>query len=167
MPIPLSMMRTTAYPTVAAALMIARGEVPFRGVAAMVRIGLWKVGGWTELCTLVQQTPVPDAMNMHKPVGDPVYPFWGIILCGIYGGTFYWGIDQVNIQRVLGAKNLDQARWGAMFAILLKLTPAFIFALPGVIALVLYPGHDYKGRTATTVGEEKRSNPFAGLGVRG
>jgi SSS family solute:Na+ symporter len=29
-----------------------------------------------------------------------------------------------------------------MLAILLKLTPAFIFALPGVIALVLFPGHN-------------------------
>ncbi len=32
-----AMMRTTAYPTTAAALMIARGETPFRGVAAMER----------------------------------------------------------------------------------------------------------------------------------
>ena len=70
---------------------------------------------------------------------DPVYPFWGIILVGIYGGTFYWGIDQVNVQRMLGAKSLDHARWGAMFAILLKLTPAFIFALPGVIVLAINP----------------------------
>ena len=33
---------------------------------------------------------------------DPTYPFWGIILGAIYGGTFYWGIDQVNVQRMLG-----------------------------------------------------------------
>ena len=85
------------------------------------------------------QSSIPDAMRMHKPYNDPVYPFWGIILAALYGGTFYWGIDQVNVQRMLGAKNLEHARWGAMFAILLKLTPAFIFALPGVIALVLYP----------------------------
>ena len=32
-----------------------------------------------------------------------------------------------------------------MFAILLKLTPAFIFALPGVIALVLFPGRRRDG----------------------
>jgi len=31
-----------------------------------------------------------------------------------------------------------------------------IFSLPD--AFMLYPGHDYKGRTATTVGEEKRHN---------
>jgi len=31
-----------------------------------------------------------------------------------------------------------------MFAVLLKLTPAFIFALPGVIVLVLYPDLEYR-----------------------
>jgi len=36
-----------------------------------------------------------------------------------------------------------------------------IFALPD--ACLLYPGHDYKGRTVTTVGEEKRCNPRLGL----
>jgi SSS family solute:Na+ symporter len=83
-------------------------------------------------------------LHLHKPYDDAIYPFWGLVLGAIYGGTFYWGVDQVNVQRMLGAKNLDHARWGAMFAILLKLTPAFIFALPGVIALALYPGRDYR-----------------------
>jgi hypothetical protein len=32
-----------------------------------------------------------------------------------------------------------------------------IFALPD--ETLLFPGHDYKGRTVTTVGEEKRFNP--------
>lgn len=38
-------------------------------------------------------------MHMHKCFDDPVFPFWGIILCGIYGGTFYWGIGACNWQR--------------------------------------------------------------------
>ena len=37
-----------------------------------------------------------------------------------------------------------------------------IFTLPD--ACVIYPGHDYKGRTCTTVGEEKRFNPRLGGG---
>jgi rhodanese-related sulfurtransferase len=37
-----------------------------------------------------------------------------------------------------------------------------IFTLPD--ATLLYPGHDYKGRTLTTVGEEKRLNPRLGGG---
>src|SRR5665811_1721102 len=48
--------------------------------------------------------------------------------------------DRVNVQRVLSAPNLQQARWGSMFAVLLKLFPIFIFALPGVIAFALFPG---------------------------
>jgi solute:Na+ symporter, SSS family len=105
------------------------------GCALMVFIGLHKVGGWSELAT-----KVPDAIHIHKPYTDPVYPFWGVVLAGLYGGIFYWGVDQVNVQRVLSAANLKQARWGAMFCVLLKLTPVFIFVLPGVIAMALYPG---------------------------
>lgn len=37
-----------------------------------------------------------------------------------------------------------------------------IFALPD--SCLLYPGHDYKGRTVTTVGEEKKHNPRLGGG---
>ncbi|MCE5314099.1 MAG: sodium/solute symporter [Armatimonadota bacterium] len=109
------------------------------GSALIVAIGLHKVGGWDALHTAVQHTRVPDAMHIFKPYTDKTYPFWGIILGAIYGGTFYWGIDQVNVQRMLGAKDLKHARWGAMFAVLLKLTPVFIFALPGVIALAINP----------------------------
>jgi SSS family solute:Na+ symporter len=101
----------------------------------MVLIGLDKVGGWSGL-----MERVPDAMHIAAPIDDPVYPFWGILATAFYAGIFYWGIDQVNVQRVLAAPNLKQARWGSMFAVLLKLLPVFIFALPGVIAYALYPG---------------------------
>ena len=131
------------------------------GSAVVLLIGLDKVGGWEALCTAVAHTPVPDAMHIHKPYDDPVYPFWGIVLCGFYGGTFYWGIDQVNVQRLLGAKDLNHARWGAMFAILLKLTPAFIFALPGVIALVLFPGREPRTAFVTVL------NDLLPTGIRG
>jgi SSS family solute:Na+ symporter len=113
---------------------IIQSTVKILGCALMLGIGLYKVGGWHALLE-----KVPEAMHIAKPYYDKHYPFWGIILVGLYGGTFYWGIDQVNVQRVLGAANLKQARWGAMFCVLLKLTPVFIFAMPGVIALALYP----------------------------
>jgi SSS family solute:Na+ symporter len=96
---------------------------------------------------------MPDALHMHKPYTDKVYPFWGVLMTATYGGFFYWGMDQVNVQRVLGARDLDQARWGAMFAALLKLTPAFIFALPGVIALALFPGRESRTTFVTILNE--------------
>jgi sulfur dioxygenase len=37
-----------------------------------------------------------------------------------------------------------------------------LFALPD--ATLVYPGHDYKGRTVTSIGEEKRLNPRVGGG---
>jgi SSS family solute:Na+ symporter len=71
-------------------------------------------------------------------------------------------MDQVNVQRVLGARDLLQARWGAMFTVLLKLSPVFIFALPGVIALALFPGRDSK-TTFITLLNELLPNGIRGL----
>ncbi len=107
------------------------------GCSIMLAIGIYDVGGWSDLAA-----KAGEKIHVAAPYDDPIYPFWGIIAGTIYGGVFYWGMDQVNVQRLLGAKSLDHGRWGAMFSILLKLTPIFIFALPGVIASVLYPGLD-------------------------
>jgi SSS family solute:Na+ symporter len=107
------------------------------GCSIMFILGMREVGGWEGL---IQK--VPEAMHVAKPYDDPVYPFWGILATAFYAGIFYWGIDQVNVQRILAAPNIRQARWGAMFSTLLKLFPIFIFAMPGVIALALYPGLD-------------------------
>jgi len=104
------------------------------GAVVMLVIGLDKVEGWGGL-----MEKVPQMMKISAPYDDPVYPFWGILATAFYAGIFYWGIDQVNVQRVLSAPNIQQARWGAMFAVLLKLLPIFIFALPGVIAFALFP----------------------------
>jgi len=105
------------------------------GAAIMLFIGLDKVGGFSGL-----MDKVPQMMSVAKPYDDPSYPFWGILATAFYAGVFYWGMDQVNVQRVLAAPDLKNARWGSMFAVLLKLLPVFIFALPGVIAFALYPG---------------------------
>jgi solute:Na+ symporter, SSS family len=118
------------------------------GCGLMLLIGLHRVGGWHALVAAV-----PNAIRIAKPYDDPNYPFWGIIAGAVYGGIFYWGMDQVNVQRVLGARNLDEARWGSMFATLLKFSPVFIFALPGVIALALYPGREAKTTFITLLNE--------------
>jgi len=114
------------------------------GGITMVAVGLGKAGGWDGLLQHVaaagELTGKADMMSIAKPYNDAVYPFWGILATAFYAGAFYWGIDQVNVQRVLAAPDLKTARRGAMFAVLLKLLPVFIFALPGVIAFALFPG---------------------------
>jgi SSS family solute:Na+ symporter len=105
------------------------------GAAIMLLIGLDKVGGFNGL-----MEKAPQMMSVARPYDDPAYPFWGILATAFYAGIFYWGMDQVNVQRVLAAPDLKNARWGGMFAILLKILPVFIFAMPGVIAFALFPG---------------------------
>jgi len=116
--------------TIQVVIMILAGVI-------MVTVGLVKIGGWSELVA-----NAGDKMHVIKPFDDPDYPFWGILATAFYAGVFYWGIDQVNTQRILAAPDLNTARKGATFAILLKLLPVFIFALPGVIAFALYKQGD-------------------------
>lgn len=116
------------------------------GCGAMLFFGLHQVGGWDQL--MAQAAP---KMHVAAPANDPNFPFWGIILCAAYGGIFYWGMDQVNVQRVLGARDLRQGRLGAMFAIVLKFSPIFIFAVPGVIAYALFPDLDNQEAKQTFV----------------
>jgi solute:Na+ symporter, SSS family len=118
------------------------------GCSLVLFIGLAKVGGWHALVAAA-----PAKMHVALPYDDPNYPFIGILLGALYGGLFYWGMDQVNVQRVLGARDIREARAGAMFATLLKLSPIFIFALPGVIAAALYPGRDPKTTFVTLLSE--------------
>ena len=94
------------------------------GAGIMLFFGLDKVGGWSGL-----MEKAPEMMSVAKPFDDPVYPFWGILATAFYAGIFYWGMDQVNVQRTLAAPDLNNARWGAMFATLLKLlTPLYLRA---------------------------------------
>ncbi len=116
------------------------------GATVMLFIGLDKMGGWTGL-----MEKVPEAMTIARPYDDAAYPLWGILATAFYAGIFYWGIDQVNVQRTLAAKNLNHARWGAMFAVSLKMLPIFIFALPGVIAYALFPGMEGEETQSTFV----------------
>ena len=118
------------------------------GCGLMLLFGLDKVGGWSRLVATA-----PEAMKIAAPYNDPNFPFWGIVIGAALWGTFYWGVDQVTVQRVLGARNLQQARWGSMFAILLKLTPVFLFAVPGVIAFALFPGREAKTTFVTLLNE--------------
>jgi solute:Na+ symporter, SSS family len=78
-----------------------------------------------------------DLLSMVKGPESSL-PFSGFLLGNfLVGGMFYWCMDQVNVQRVLGAKNVREARLGAVFAGFLKIIPVFILVLPGVVAAAL------------------------------
>ena len=111
---------------------------------------LIEVGGWTELVAQLQQRDATQLLSMVRPPTDSDLPFTGFLLGNfLIGGMFYWCMDQVNVQRVLGARNVHHARGGALLAAVLKIVPVFIMVLPGLIATVLYsdqidqPKHTY------------------------
>jgi SSS family solute:Na+ symporter len=74
---------------------------------------------------------------MWKPATDPSFPWTGILFGAPILGIWYWCTDQFIVQRVLAARNLQEARRGTVFAGFLKILPLFIFVIPGVIATVL------------------------------
>jgi len=97
-------------------------------------VGLVTVGGWHGLAARVD----PALIHMVKPLNSEL-PITGFFIGNVLGGMFYWCMDQTNVQRVLGARSIDQGQKGAIFAGFLKLLIPFILVLPGVIAHALYP----------------------------
>lgn len=102
--------------------------------AILTMVGLATVGGWSGLTARVN----PELLHMVKPL-DSELPITGFLIGNLFGGMFYWCMDQTNVQRVLGARSVDQGQKGAIFAGFLKLIVPFILVLPGVIAHALYP----------------------------
>jgi len=108
------------------------------GSVILTWIGLDAVGGWDGLTAKLTEKDRLDMLSMVKGV-DHELPFSGYLLGNfLIGGMFYWCMDQVNVQRVLGARNLHHATSGAIFAGFLKIIPVFIFVLPGIIGFILY-----------------------------
>jgi SSS family solute:Na+ symporter len=114
------------------------------GSITIVIVGLVKVGGWGELQSIcgAHLTANGDSMmSLIRSPRDPEFPWTGVILGSAIIGFWYWCTDQYIVQRVLSGRNETQSRRGAIFGAYLKLTPVFIFLVPGLIAYAL----DQKG----------------------
>jgi len=82
----------------------------------------------------------PENLSFIRPLNDPELPWLGTLIGVSALGFYYWGTNQYVVQRILGAKNLSHARWGALFGGLLKLSTLFLLVFPGVFALKIFPG---------------------------
>lgn len=102
--------------------------------ALLAILGLKAIGGWSALVAHVPHA----SLQMVKPLNDDL-PITGFLIANFLSGMFYWCMDQTNVQRVLGARTLEDGQRGAMFAGFIKLFVPFILVLPGIIARVLYP----------------------------
>ena len=105
------------------------------GTILLTAIAMTKVGGIDGLMSHVDA----DSLDMIRPADDPHMPWIGLLLGVPILGIWYWCTDQVIVQRVLGARDVHQARMGAVFAAFLKILPVFLFVLPGLCGRILYP----------------------------
>lgn len=79
----------------------------------------------------------PGQLSMiHTNPSSPL-PWWAFWLGIPVLGLNYWCADQTIVQKVLGAKDLDNAQMGPIFAGFIKVLPVFIMMFPGVIAYII------------------------------
>ena len=86
---------------------------------------------------------LPEKFDMILDSDNPSYPdlpgVW-VLIGGLWVAHFaYWGFNQYITQRALGAKSLQEAQKGVMFAAFLKILMPLVIVLPGICAVVLLP----------------------------
>lgn len=114
------------------------------GTVVVSIFGLYQLGGWDGLidtlsvASLEEGKPtVSQFFNLWRPMEDTDYPWTGMLFGAPILGVWYWCTDQYIVQRALSAKDVSNARKGALFAGYLKLLPVFLFFIPGVIAYAM------------------------------
>ena len=87
------------------------------------------------------KSAVPDGhLSVIKPMDDPTLPWLGTLIGVPLLGFWYWVTNQYVTQRVLAARSIEHARWGALLGGFLKILPLFIMVLPGAMAISIIPG---------------------------
>ncbi|MDO6817820.1 solute:sodium symporter family transporter [Zobellia sp. 1_MG-2023] len=82
----------------------------------------------------------PEKFNVKGDV-DASIPFGTIFTGMMLVQMFYWGTNQVILQRVFGAKNLKEGQKGVILAALVKFLIPIIVVLPGIIAWHIFEGN--------------------------
>ncbi|MDR3195116.1 MAG: sodium:solute symporter [Tannerella sp.] len=111
------------------------------GSVIILVLGLQAVGGWEEVLAACRATSVNEhgdsMINLIRSNRDADFPWLGVLIGSSVIGFWYWCTDQYIVQRVLSGKDETQARRGAIFGAYLKLTPVFLFLIPGMIAFAM------------------------------
>jgi SSS family solute:Na+ symporter len=107
----------------------AAGTLPDNGAA-------YQPSNADEVLSLVRPTGQTWGEFFLGTGGDGFMPWTGLLFGAPILGFYFWANNQFMVQRVLGAKDLNHGRWGALFAGLLKLPVLFIMVLPGTAAII-------------------------------
>ncbi|MGZ3304862.1 MAG: sodium:solute symporter family transporter, partial [Asticcacaulis sp.] len=113
-----------------------QGIVLVSACAAIAFFTFRAAGGWHHVMTHAD----PAKLKLIMGANDKSLPWTGLISGVPLIGFYFWCTNQTMVQRVLSAKSLDHGRWGSLFGGALKLTNLFLVILPGVAALLIFPG---------------------------
>lgn len=79
-------------------------------------------------------------MKLIRPNDDSSVPWLGMIVGIPILGFYFWGNNQMLVQRVLTAKSVDHGRKGILLVGFLTVSLIFIIIFPAVIGKHLFPG---------------------------
>ncbi len=115
---------------------VVQGVVVLGSALLLAVLAVERAGGWAAI-----MAAVPDAQrSLIRPADDAFMPWTGLVFGAPVLGFFFWCTNQFMVQRVLAARSIADGQKGLLLAGLLKLTTLFIIVLPGLAALLLYPG---------------------------
>jgi SSS family solute:Na+ symporter len=138
------------------------------GAVIITIAGYSKIGGWAGLSHTLTTNAHPLAsvagskvtwgtgnfLSLARSSSDPSGLSWYSIMLGYpVLGIWYWCCDQTIVQRVLAARNEQQARLGPLFCAFLKIFPVFFFVLPGVICVALVQQNAFNGAAPQTAAD--------------
>lgn len=115
---------------------------------------------------VVAATP-PQKLSLMLPIDDPNLPWLGTVVGVPILGFYFWCTNQFIVQRVLGARSIADARWGALFAGFLKLSVLYLMVLPGVMAAMFLPELDSGDMVFPTLVTTLLPAGLAGLVIAG
>ena len=99
----------------------------------------------------VREAAPDDAFSLIQPASDSAVPWPGLLTGLLVITIYYFCMNQLQVQRVLGARSLDDGRLGALLGGALKLTLLFIIILPAVLATAIYPNLENPDRIWPTL----------------
>ena len=94
--------------------------------------------GWAVLKQTIKATDNVEPFGLWHSLSHKAFPWLGVVVASATIGVWYWCTDQFIIQRTLAAKNLTNARRGAIWGGALKLCPVFLFLVPGMLGFALW-----------------------------
>ena len=151
-------LRAVAYTDVIQSLVLLGGSITL----AVIVFGEFDYS-WAKVKAAVPA----EKLSLLRPLDDPALPWLGTLIGLPILGFYYWTMNQYVAQRLLGARDMRAAGYGAVLAAFLKLLPLFFMVLPGAMAVALLPDLDRPDRVFPSLVATYAPAGLAGLILAG